>query len=101
MQTRLALTSLRFSLGYIQSRKLKSLYGARNLFQEPSLELSSQAILAGGQAGQYETLCLLGSKSSKRDLSYRHSAQRGHIDRHFDGTVSRDMLMTIFVLLEY
>jgi hypothetical protein len=27
----------------IQSRKLKSRNGARNLFQEPSLELSSQA----------------------------------------------------------
>jgi hypothetical protein len=28
---------------WIQSRKLKSRYGARNRFQEPSLELSSQA----------------------------------------------------------
>jgi hypothetical protein len=27
----------------VQSRKLKSRYGARNRFQEPSLELSSQA----------------------------------------------------------
>ncbi len=27
----------------MQSRKLKSRYGARNWFQEPSLELSSQA----------------------------------------------------------
>ncbi len=34
-------------------------------------------------------------------LSYRHSAQRGHIDRHFDRTVSREMLMNIFVLLEH
>jgi hypothetical protein len=31
-----------------QSRKLKSRYGARNQFQEPSLELSSQATEAGG-----------------------------------------------------
>jgi hypothetical protein len=30
-----------------QSRKLKSRFGARNRFQEPSLELSSQARLAG------------------------------------------------------
>jgi hypothetical protein len=27
----------------VQRRKLKSRYGARNQFQEPSLELSSQA----------------------------------------------------------
>jgi hypothetical protein len=31
-----------------QSRKLKSRYGARNQFQEPSLEVSSQATYAGG-----------------------------------------------------
>jgi hypothetical protein len=38
--------------GTHQSRKLKSAYGARNRFQEPSLELSSQAIHR--LAGQYE-----------------------------------------------
>ncbi len=37
---------------YIQSRKLKSRYMARNRFQEPSLELSSQAIKAGGPVRQ-------------------------------------------------
>jgi hypothetical protein len=31
------------TLSINQSRKLKSRYGARNRFQEPSLELSSQA----------------------------------------------------------
>jgi hypothetical protein len=31
------------------SRKLKSRYGTRNRFQEPSLELSSQASSAGGR----------------------------------------------------
>jgi len=36
----------------IQSRKLKSRYGARNRFQEPSLELSSKATLAGGPVRQ-------------------------------------------------
>ncbi len=35
-----------------QNRKLKSRYGARNRFQEPSLELSSQATKAGGPVRQ-------------------------------------------------
>ena len=35
-----------------QSRKLKSRYGARNQFQEPSLELSGQATKAGGPVRQ-------------------------------------------------
>jgi hypothetical protein len=35
-----------------QSRKLKSRYGARNQFQEPSLELSSQATYR--LAGRYD-----------------------------------------------
>ncbi len=35
-----------------KSRKLKSHYGARNRFQEPSLELSSQATQAGGPVRQ-------------------------------------------------
>jgi hypothetical protein len=34
----------------VQRRKLKSRYGARNRFQEPSLELSSQAAEAGGSS---------------------------------------------------
>jgi hypothetical protein len=33
-------------------RNLKSRYGARNRFQKPSLELSSQATLAGGPVRQ-------------------------------------------------
>jgi hypothetical protein len=44
----------------IQRRKIKSRYGARNRFQEPSLELSSQAIRIGWRAST-TTLCLLGS----------------------------------------
>ncbi len=36
----------------VQSLKLKSRYGARNQFQEPSLALSSQATLAGGPVRQ-------------------------------------------------
>jgi hypothetical protein len=36
----------------VQRRKLKSRYGARNRFQEPSLELSSQATWAGGPVRQ-------------------------------------------------
>ncbi len=35
-----------------QSRNLKSRYGARNRFQEPSLELSGQATEAGGPVRQ-------------------------------------------------
>ena len=46
IQTR---TSRLYTVHSVQSRKLKSRYGTRNQFQEPSLELSSQAIhrLAG------------------------------------------------------
>jgi hypothetical protein len=40
------------SLYNVQSRNLKSRYGARNRFQEPSLELSSQATCAGGPVRQ-------------------------------------------------
>ncbi len=42
-QCLLLLFNLWNSKKVIQSRNLKSRYGARNRFQEPSLELSSQA----------------------------------------------------------
>jgi hypothetical protein len=41
------------SFSNIRSRKLKSRYGPRNRFQEPRLELSSQATLVGGPVRQH------------------------------------------------
>ncbi len=55
-----------------QSRKLKSRYGARNRFQEPSLELSSQATQAGRPVRHpYAYL------PTRWDLSYRLSSKLG------------------------
>ncbi len=45
---------------FVLSRKRKSHYGARNRFQEASMELSSQATKAGGPVRQ-PYVCLLGS----------------------------------------
>jgi hypothetical protein len=42
-----------------QGRKLKSRYWPRNRFQEPSLELSSQATWAGGPVRQPMPTCFL------------------------------------------
>jgi hypothetical protein len=39
-------------IGFVQSRKFKTRYGVRNQFQEPSLELGSQATYR--LAGQYD-----------------------------------------------
>jgi hypothetical protein len=55
------------------SRKLKSRYGARNRFQEPSLELSSQATQAGGPVRQpyaYLVLALIAGVKFPPDTGY-------------------------------
>ncbi len=47
-----AVSRVLYAIKSILSRKLKSLYGARNLFQEPSMELSSRKLHR--LAGQYD-----------------------------------------------
>ncbi len=52
------------------SRKLKSCYGARNWFQEPSLELSSEATFAGGPVHLW--LCTLSHVSECKTYCAAH-----------------------------
>ncbi len=55
----------------VQSRKLKSRYGASNRFQAPSLELSSQTIHAQAVGPVRQPYAYLIPSTHKRDLCYR------------------------------
>jgi hypothetical protein len=61
-----------FSSGINQSRKLKSRYEARNRFQEPTLELSSQATKAGGPVRQPYAYLVPRNPSPHSGTYYRH-----------------------------
>ncbi len=60
----------------VPSRKLKSRYGARNRFHEPSLELSSQATWAGGPVRQPYAYLVPSPHSGTKVTDTEHTGQR-------------------------